>query len=210
MQGQQSHHEPYYRCRFPEEYALANRIQHPRNVFLREADVIGPLDSWLVRAFAPHRLETTLTALAEAARNDTEDNGAETERIQQQLRECDTKLARYQAALDAGGDPATIVGWTNQVTAEKTKAQARLRAIPRKAASSKQDIKTLITGLGDIIAAIHGATPQEKAAVYRSLGIQGTYHPGKHQVRTEANLYPDLVTASASPRGVMVRVRGGT
>ncbi|MYZ38562.1 MULTISPECIES: hypothetical protein [unclassified Streptomyces] len=44
----------------------------------------------------------------------------------------------------------------------------------------------------DIATAIHGATPQEKATVYRSLGVQGTYHPGKHQVRTEANLYPDL------------------
>jgi len=25
---------PYYRCRFPAEYALANRIEHPLNVSL--------------------------------------------------------------------------------------------------------------------------------------------------------------------------------
>ncbi|MFT2017182.1 zinc ribbon domain-containing protein [Streptomyces sp. 796.1] len=33
MQGQWSHGEAYYRCRFPEEYALANHVQHPRNIY---------------------------------------------------------------------------------------------------------------------------------------------------------------------------------
>ncbi|WP_324617484.1 MULTISPECIES: zinc ribbon domain-containing protein [Streptomyces] len=32
MQGQWSHGDSYYRCRFPEEYGLANRVQHPCNV----------------------------------------------------------------------------------------------------------------------------------------------------------------------------------
>ncbi len=27
---------PYYCCRYAEEYALANKITHPRNIFLRE------------------------------------------------------------------------------------------------------------------------------------------------------------------------------
>ena len=30
--------QAYYLCRFPIEYALANRITHPKNVYLREAD----------------------------------------------------------------------------------------------------------------------------------------------------------------------------
>ncbi|MFI5755080.1 hypothetical protein [Streptomyces sp. NPDC051569] len=208
MQGQQSHHEAYYRCRFPEEYALANHVEHPRNVFLREADLIRPLDSWLGRAFAPHRLEATLTAMAEAAGSGQEDCGAEVERVHQELRECDAKLARFRAALDAGGDPVAIAGWMNEITAQKVKAQARLRAVPRQAAS-KRDIKALVRGLGDIADALHDATAEEKAAVYRGLGIRGVYHPGKQQVRVEANLYPDLI-AGASPRGEMVCVRGGT
>jgi hypothetical protein len=29
MQGQHSHGSVYYRCRFPQEYALANRVEHP-------------------------------------------------------------------------------------------------------------------------------------------------------------------------------------
>jgi site-specific DNA recombinase len=31
---------PYYRCRFPAEYALASKISHPRNVYLRQ-DAFG-------------------------------------------------------------------------------------------------------------------------------------------------------------------------
>jgi hypothetical protein len=26
----------YYRCRFPDQYAMANRLAHPRNVYPRE------------------------------------------------------------------------------------------------------------------------------------------------------------------------------
>jgi hypothetical protein len=32
MQAQRSHGSIYYRCRFPQEYALTNRVKHPRNV----------------------------------------------------------------------------------------------------------------------------------------------------------------------------------
>ncbi len=39
----------YYRCRFPAEYALANRVQHPLNVNLREDAIIGQIDGWLTR-----------------------------------------------------------------------------------------------------------------------------------------------------------------
>lgn len=43
---------PYYRCRFPNAYALANRVEHPLNVNLREDAVIGHVDRWLDREFA--------------------------------------------------------------------------------------------------------------------------------------------------------------
>ena len=36
MQSHWAYDVPYYRCRFPAEYALANRVQHPVNVYLRE------------------------------------------------------------------------------------------------------------------------------------------------------------------------------
>jgi DNA invertase Pin-like site-specific DNA recombinase len=41
MSGKWNNGLAYYLCRFPAEYALANRVTHPKNVYLREADVLG-------------------------------------------------------------------------------------------------------------------------------------------------------------------------
>src|SRR5437868_15433414 len=60
MQGQYSNHAPYYRCRYPKEYALASHVRHPGNVYLREADLLPAIDRWLAVIFAPHRLEPTI------------------------------------------------------------------------------------------------------------------------------------------------------
>jgi site-specific DNA recombinase len=64
MTGNWNNDQAYYRCRFPTEYALANRVDHPKTVYLREADVTGMLDSWLGQAFGPGRLHATLNQLA--------------------------------------------------------------------------------------------------------------------------------------------------
>ncbi len=51
---------------FPAKYALANRVQHPVNVYLREDQLAGEVDGWLAREFAPHRLRQTIMDLAAA------------------------------------------------------------------------------------------------------------------------------------------------
>ncbi|MBQ1073319.1 zinc ribbon domain-containing protein [Micromonospora sp. C31] len=51
MRGQHSHGVAYYRCRFPQEYAPTNKVDHPRNVIMREDVLIDPLDTWLVQGF---------------------------------------------------------------------------------------------------------------------------------------------------------------
>ncbi|MFE4832237.1 hypothetical protein [Streptomyces sp. NPDC056672] len=45
MQGNWAHDEAYYRCRFPKEYALADKVDNPLSVYLREADILDPLDA---------------------------------------------------------------------------------------------------------------------------------------------------------------------
>src|ERR1700750_669449 len=59
MQGQYSNREPYYRCRYPKEYALASNVRHPANVYMREADLLPAIYRWLTTIFAPHRLGPT-------------------------------------------------------------------------------------------------------------------------------------------------------
>jgi hypothetical protein len=93
----------YYRCRLAAEYALANHVEHPLSINLREDAVIGRVDRWLVREFAPHRLHQTISDLAAAqpaeSATPVDDHGEAVLTIA----ECDRKLAQYRAALDAGG-----------------------------------------------------------------------------------------------------------
>jgi hypothetical protein len=65
MQGQWSNQMPYYRCRYPDEYALASRVDHPRNVLLRENQILPILDEWLAQAFDPDHIGGTLDKLTE-------------------------------------------------------------------------------------------------------------------------------------------------
>jgi site-specific DNA recombinase len=118
MQSHWSNGAPYYRCRFPAEYALANQVQHPRNVNLREDAVLGHVDKWLAREFAPHRMSETLRALA-AVQPDPQSAGDDDDRATK-IAECDRKLAGYRAALDAGASPATVALWIAETEAEKT------------------------------------------------------------------------------------------
>jgi site-specific DNA recombinase len=53
MQGHWVNQAPYYRCRFPGEYALANRVRHPRNVYLRQDAFEAKINRWLTKLFDP-------------------------------------------------------------------------------------------------------------------------------------------------------------
>ena len=212
MQGQQSHGESYDRCRFPGEYALANHIEHPRTIYVREADLGGPLDAWIARAFAPGRLERTLTAMAEARQDEssTATDGTAAEDARRVIRTSDEKTAQYRSVLEAGGDAKLVALRTNEAQAAKAEAQVRLKALPRPGAPvSGKQIKALVAKTTDMAAAIGRAKIEVKTPVHQAFGLRGTYHSGENKVRVEVNLDPHLVS-TASPRGEMVGVRGGT
>ena len=65
MSGKWNNGQTYYLCRFPAEYALANRVDHPKNVYVKEADVLGHVDGWLAELFAPDAINDTVTLLTE-------------------------------------------------------------------------------------------------------------------------------------------------
>jgi hypothetical protein len=131
MQAHQANGEAYYRCRYAQEYALANTIQHPRNVYLRERDLVGPLDAALARAFAPHRIADTIAALADS-QDDTPEVDPQVIRARAILAECNTRLTRHRAALEAGADPKIVTGWIAEVEAERRHALALLnQPVPR-------------------------------------------------------------------------------
>ncbi|MGP3988896.1 recombinase family protein [Streptomyces sp. 3N207] len=126
MQGQKSRGALSYRCRFPDEYALANEIWHPHNRYLPERDLVPPVDAWIGRVCAPHRLAETVHALWAAQEDLPED--VEAARTQEKIKKCDRNLVRYREALEAGADAPTVASWMAEARAEKAEAMAYLSA----------------------------------------------------------------------------------
>ena len=209
MQGQQSNGKSHYRCRYPKDYALANHVQHPDNVYVKEEDLLPVIDQWLVKLFAPHRIGDTIRTMADNAAALTEPAPATepTADVAAKIADCDAKLDKYRAALEAGVDAETVGGWIAAVKAERAVLLAgttaeRARANPQ-ARLSEEAIKNMIKALGDIRAVIENAAPEDKTRVYSELGLRLTYAPGSKTIRAEMNLDPNN-------HGVIGSVRGGT
>jgi site-specific DNA recombinase len=208
MQAQHNNDRAYYRCRYAREYALASDVQHPVNVYLREDQLLPAIDRWLLALFAPHRLADTIRELAAAHHPTPAEPGpaalaGDTAAV---IAGCDAKLARYQAALDAGADPATIAAWTRTVTGQRAAALARATTqLPASTAAplTEPAIQQIIGALGDIRRVIQNADPASKARIYQQLELRLTYQPSQNRVHAQANINP-------SKYGEMGSVRGGT
>jgi hypothetical protein len=76
-------------------------LDHPRTVYLREADLLSHLDGWLTVLFDPANLDATLDVLI-AASQDASGTAEAVRKVERTLADCHRKLARHRAALDAG------------------------------------------------------------------------------------------------------------
>ncbi|MEU4427882.1 recombinase family protein [Actinoplanes sp. NPDC024001] len=201
MQGQFSHGDAYYRCRYAKEYALANKIDHPGNVYLREGVLIDPVDTWLASAFSPANLDHTVAAIAGAQVLD--EPAIRTKQVGEAIAACDSKIKQYRAALDAGADPALVTGWIAETQTERVRLELQLTQAPKVPRRMTQDeIRQLVTALGDIVAVLRNAHPEDKAEVYRQLNLRLVYDPETTTVRANVSL--------GANRGEKVGVRGGT
>jgi site-specific DNA recombinase len=170
MQGHWANAAPYYRCSFATEYGLANRVQHPHNVTLRQDAILGPLDKWLFRKFNARHLAQT---------------------------------HRLPGGPRRGRRPTTISRSITETTAERARLVARTRPATPRAPMTRDQIATIVTALGDILAVLRDADPADKAEIYSQLGLRLTYQPGQRIVRAEAHL-------DQTPHWVFDSVRGGT
>ncbi len=198
-QGQWNHDEPYYRCRFPNEYGLANEVEHPRNIYLAEREVLPPVDDWLATLFEPHRIQQTVTTLCDAQPDlDTNPAAQAAARV---IKECDDKLVRYRAALEAGTDPALVARWIAEVQAQRAEALARTRHASGHRRMSRHEIQALLETLGNVRTVLADANPDDKAEVYRRLALQLIYEPGQRIVRAEVALTSHSWGYGSCPRG---------
>jgi site-specific DNA recombinase len=201
MQGHWANAAPYYRCRFPYDYALANRVCHPLNVTLRQDTLLEPLDAWLASKFAPHHLPATIDELAAATV--PHETHAEEGEINAKITECDRKLAQYRAALDAGGDAAVVARWITETEAERARHKAMKHVMSKRGGPtmSREEIASVVAALSDLLAVLRDADPADKAEIYAQLGLRLTYRPQDKTVRAEARFGTDSYWQSQSVRG---------
>jgi site-specific DNA recombinase len=200
---------PYYRCRFPAEYALANHVEHPLNVNLREDPVIGHVDRWLAREFAPHRPSQTIRDLAAAQHAGQARNTSGNEEAARKIAECDAKLTQYRAALDAGASPPTVAAWIAETEAEKaTYTLAARKTMSRRPRMTEDEIKAIVDKLADIARVLQDADPDDKAEVFRQPGLKLTTYPGRQlieaQIEAPQHWYFNSVRGASAPKSQCV------
>ncbi|HEU4396334.1 MAG TPA: hypothetical protein VFU54_00695, partial [Actinomycetota bacterium] len=95
---------------------------------LREADLLPEIDAWLGRLTDPDHLQATCEAIAAAGNASTalNDERAAARRV---LADCDRRLGRYRAALEAGTDPGVVGQWITEVTATRQAAEVTLHSL---------------------------------------------------------------------------------
>ena len=159
MQGTWNHGRAHYRCRFPYEYALANRIEHPAAVYLREDAVVESLDAWPTTVFDPTKLAV---ALADIDDEPAINIAADTAR--RELAECDRLLTRYRAALEAGADPQMVAEWTRDVRRRRDAVDAGLEARPtgRPQRLGPEEFAAVVDGLGGLLDILRSADANDE------------------------------------------------
>jgi len=62
MEGTRAHDTARYRCSYPANYGLANKVEHPRTVYVREDVIVPRLDAWITSLFDEANLDATCQA----------------------------------------------------------------------------------------------------------------------------------------------------
>jgi site-specific DNA recombinase len=159
------------------------------------------LDDWLASRFARGNMAAPIDELADSAAVPTGPSTTSAD-VKAKLAECDRTLPQYRAALDAGGDPAVIVGWISET--EAARALYKSAAMPDLGpAMSRDEIAALVESLADLPALLRDADPADKAGIYAGIGLRLTYQPGPRAVFAEVKI-------SEKPHWHIESARGGS
>lgn len=122
------------------------------------------------------------------------------DQLHAEIAECDHKLTRYRTVLDGDGDSemSSVMKWIAETERRRNTANAQLTSQQSKGELAPHQIKQLVADLRDIVSRLRQAAPQQKAEIYRELGVT-----------LQSDHTANTVALHAQPRGVTVRVGGG-
>jgi hypothetical protein len=171
---------------------------HPRTVNVREVDLVEPLNKWIGTVFARENVDRTVAELVASQGGDRAASGTR-EAVKARLTNAEAKLRRFQAAIEAGIDPAAVVEAVNEAQAQRAAAQAELTGTPELNLLPEAEVYAMIDSLGNVGAALKDGRPESLSQLYQKLRLELRYEPGERAVEV-----------TASPRVVSECVRGGT
>ncbi|MEO8698110.1 MAG: hypothetical protein ABI658_31725 [Acidimicrobiales bacterium] len=152
-----------------------------------EASILPALDEWLAGLFSDDQFDSTCAALESSFGPDPSERALELA-ARRKLKECDTKLARYRAALEAGTDPSIVSGWIEEVKLERKAAEVQLRRKRSDGRMTAEEIGLLVEQLKGIVAILQTADPEDRRAVYQELNVSIRYHAdGRLHVKAGPN-----------------------
>ena len=160
-----------YLCRYPTEYALANKISHPKHVYIKEADVLGHVDDWLAELFAPDAIDETVTQLTQQDEQlDDPAARARAATAQARIAEYDAQIVGYRTSIEAGGDPTVIGPWIAETQAKKVAAQAEIRTATGQKAHEPRRMVAVVTAFSDLAQVVHKQTRETRPTYTPSSG----------------------------------------
>ena len=86
MQGSWNHDQPYYRCKFPAEYAVTEQ-QHAKTVYVKEASILPAVDEGLAGQFTDDHIDATRALLESTFGPDPAEQTRELA-VRRKLKEC--------------------------------------------------------------------------------------------------------------------------
>ncbi|WP_131100760.1 hypothetical protein [Streptomonospora litoralis] len=137
-----------------------------------------------------------------AANQGHDEHAAEEQRIRMEIEECERRLRQYRDALDGGAAASAVIEWITEAENQRQAAQAKLKRL--QAPSDRLDeatITQMVHELGDIVRVLDGADSNDKAELYKQLGLRATYSPGEETVQAEVVLSSDLIGDSKVSEG---------
>jgi hypothetical protein len=108
---------------------------------------------------------------------------------QQVLADCQRRLDRHRAALEAGTDPVVVQQWIAEVTVTRAAAEAQLRdARTAPDGLTPEQVRDLLEQAGGLVDALAHSDPALRAQLYEELGIDAIYDPNSHTVPIQVEL----------------------
>ena len=196
MQGHWNHGRAYYRCKFTEDYPSGD-LDHPKNIYVKEDAIVPGLDGWLASLFDDEHIDDTCAVLAGASEPDPAAERRESD-LRAAIADCDRKLANYRTLLDTEDAVTVAAEWIADTQRERKALERQLGQHVPGGELTPAQVKALVKTLRDIVDVLADAEPTDKAELYNQLGVSLRYDPA------------GMVSVQAHPRGVQVRVGGGT